>query len=154
MQALIQRVSRASVSIEGDVAGKIGPGYVVLLGVRAGDTEDDALYLAHRTVNLRIFPDDDDRMNLSIQDKQGEILVISQFTLCADTRKGSRPSFVHAAQPETAKILYQVYVDALRRELGDSRVACGVFGAKMLVEILNDGPVTLKIRSRSERERG
>jgi D-aminoacyl-tRNA deacylase len=118
---------------------------VVLLGVRPEDTEEDARYLAHRTVNLRIFADEQDKMNRSIEVIAGEVLVISQFTLYADTRKGNRPSFIGAAAPEPARKLYECYVDALRRSLGEARVATGRFGAAMTVEIINDGPVTIEL---------
>jgi D-tyrosyl-tRNA(Tyr) deacylase len=151
MKALIQRVSRGSVTIDDEVTGRIGRGYVVLLGVSNGDSEEDARYLAHRTVNLRIFPDTEERMNLSIQDIEGEILIISQFTLCADTKKGNRPGFANAAPPEIAQKLYNVYVDAIRLELGDSRVSTGVFRAMMSVEIINDGPVTIELSSSDRR---
>jgi D-aminoacyl-tRNA deacylase len=147
MKALIQRVQRGSVTIDGQVVGKIGRGYVVLLGVKAGDTEEHALYIANKTVNLRIFPDANEKMNLSIEDVAGAILVISQFTLYADTRKGNRPSFIQAAPPELAEKLYNTYVAALRRALGDARVATGTFRASMLVEIMNDGPVTVELES-------
>ena len=147
MKALIQRVSRGAVTIDGKVEGSIGRGYVVLLGVAAGDSEEDARYLANKTVNLRIFPDSADRMNLSLEDVEGEVLVISQFTLYADTRKGNRPSFVNAAGPELAEKIYNEYVDALRRALGDEHVATGRFRAMMSVEIINDGPVTIELSS-------
>lgn len=147
MKALIQRVARGSVVIEHETIGSIGRGYVVLLGVKNGDTEEDARHLAHKTVNLRIFPDDDYKMNRSIEDIRGEILVISQFTLYAHTRKGNRPSFVEAAPPETAESLYGVYVDALRAAMGETRVKTGTFRAMMQVEIINDGPVTIELRS-------
>lgn len=145
MKVLIQRVTRASVTIDGQVTGRIARGYVVLLGVKNGDTEENALYLANRTVNLRIFSDANDKMNLSIQDINGEILVVSQFTLYADTRKGNRPSFINAAPPDIAEALYNSYVAALRRALGDARVATGTFRAAMSVEIINDGPVTIEL---------
>jgi D-tyrosyl-tRNA(Tyr) deacylase len=147
VKALVQRVNRGRVTVEGEVAGEIGRGFVVLLGVRSGDTEEDARYLAHKTVNLRVFPDENGRMNLAMQDMGGEALVISQFTLYADTRKGNRPSFVQAAPPDAAEALYREYVDALRRALGESRVATGRFGAMMMVEIVNDGPVTIELTS-------
>ena len=147
MKALIQRVQRGSVTVEGKMVGAIGRGYVVLLGVKPGDTAEDAEHLALRTLNLRIFPDAQDKMNLSIRDVNGEILVISQFTLYADTRKGNRPSFTGAAAPDAAKTLYETYVDALRCEVGESRVGTGIFGAMMVVEIINDGPVTIELKT-------
>ncbi|MGQ9661758.1 MAG: D-aminoacyl-tRNA deacylase [Kiritimatiellia bacterium] len=145
MKALIQRVQRASVTVGGTTVGQIANGYVVLLGVRQGDTEEDARYLALRTVNLRIFPDSNGKMNLSVRDVEGSILVVSQFTLYADTRKGNRPGFSDAAHPQLAEALYDVYVESLRRELGPSRVTTGRFGAMMVVEIINDGPVTIAL---------
>lgn len=145
MKALIQRVSKGAVSVDGEVVGACDGGFVVLLGVRHGDTEEEALTLARKTINLRVFPDEQDRMNRSLQDVEGDVLVISQFTLYADTRKGNRPSFVGAAEPGLAETLYGAYVEALRRELGDARVATGVFGAMMTVEIVNDGPVTIEL---------
>ncbi|MDD4870711.1 MAG: D-aminoacyl-tRNA deacylase [Kiritimatiellae bacterium] len=145
MKALIQRVSRGNVTVEGQVTGSIGRGFVVLIGVKTGDTEENAQYLAHKTVNLRIFPDKDDKMNLSIMDINGEILVISQFTLYADTKKGNRPSFIQAAIPETAEKLYNEYTNALKRTIGDSRIKTGTFRASMVVEIINDGPVTVEL---------
>ncbi len=151
MKAWIQRVSKGGVTVEGYPPRSIGRGYVVLLGVRKGDTEEDARYLALRTVNLRIFHDAEGKMNRSIQEVGGEILVISQFTLYADTRKGNRPGFVDAAEPAVAESLYEVYVEALRRELGEARVATGVFRAEMQVEILNDGPVSIELKSKTDR---
>ena len=145
MKALIQRVKRGSVTIEGSCIGEIARGYVVLLGVRTGDTAEDARVLAQRTIKLRIFPDAQDRMNRSVEDVHGAILVISQFTLYADTRKGNRPSFIRAGDPDVALALYEEYVTALRCELGDARVQTGQFGAAMEVEIINDGPVTLML---------
>ncbi len=147
MKALIQRVSSGNVSVNGETIGKIGRGYVVLLGVRTGDTDEDARRLAAKTVSLRIFPDENDRMNLSLHDIQGEILVVSQFTLYADTRKGNRPSFINAAPPETAETLYNVYVATLRKMLDPSRVATGTFRSMMSVEIFNDGPVTVELNT-------
>jgi D-tyrosyl-tRNA(Tyr) deacylase len=147
MKALIQRVQRGRVTVDGGVVGEIGRGYVALLGVRPGDTEADARHLAQRTVSLRVFADANGKMNLCVQDVGGGILVVSQFTLYADTRKGNRPSFIGAAPPDAAETLYGVYVDALRRALGEQRVATGRFGAAMVVEIVNDGPVTIELNT-------
>lgn len=147
MKALVQRVSRASVSVNGQVAGSIGKGFAVLLGVRIGDTDADALYLAEKTAGLRIFPDAQDKMNLALVEASGAVLVVSQFTLYADTRKGNRPSFINAAPPAEAERLYEVYVSQLRRILGSDKVATGTFRASMSVEIVNDGPVTIELTS-------
>jgi D-tyrosyl-tRNA(Tyr) deacylase len=147
MKALVQRVSRGCVSVGGEAIGAVGRGYVVLVGVRPEDTEEDARYLAARTLSLRVFADGEDRMNLSVHDVEGQILVVSQFTLYADTRKGNRPSFIGAAPAEQARALYECYVEALRRGIGPSRVATGRFGARMTVEIVNDGPVTIELCS-------
>lgn len=148
MKALIQRVSRGAVSVNGSVVGAIEKGYVVLLGVVNGDSEHDAHELAARTLSLRIFPDAEGKMNLPLDAVNGSILVVSQFTLCADTRKGNRPSFINAAPPELADTLYTIYVEQLRRALGNDRVVTGVFRAHMDVEIINDGPVTIMLESR------
>jgi D-tyrosyl-tRNA(Tyr) deacylase len=145
MKALIQRVRRGSVTIEGTCRGEIQKGYVVLLGVRTGDVAEDARMLAQRTLSLRIFPDAQNRMNRSVEDVEGDLLVIPQFTLYADTRKGNRPSFIRAGDPEIAKALYEDYVAALRRGLAETRVQTGQFGADMEVEIINDGPVTIEL---------
>ena len=142
---MIQRVRSGRVTVADAEVGAIEHGYVVLLGVRDGDTEDNARYLADKTVNLRIFSDEDGRMNRSLDDVHGAVLVVSQFTLYADTRKGNRPSFIQAGAPELAEALYEVYVAALRRALGAARVATGQFRATMLVEIHNDGPVTVEL---------
>lgn len=150
MKALIQRVQRGSVTVEGREIGAIGRGYVVLLGVKQGDTVEDAGYLAEKTAALRIFPDEKLRMNLSIIEVGGSVLVISQFTLHADTRKGNRLSFILAAPAEQANALYEEYVAGLRRILGAERVVTGQFQAMMTVEIINDGPVTIELKSRSE----
>jgi D-tyrosyl-tRNA(Tyr) deacylase len=147
MKALVQRVARGCVTVDGQPVGRIGQGFVVLLGVRTGDGEAEARHLAQKTANLRVFEDAAGKMNLSVQDIEGEILVVSQFTLYADTRKGNRPSFIEAAPPELAQAMYGVYVDTLRRILGERRVATGVFRATMSVELVNDGPVTVELRS-------
>jgi len=147
LKALIQRVSRARVSVEGTETGVIGKGYAILLGVRLQDTEADAIFLAEKTASLRIFPDAQDKMNLALSDIGGAVLVVSQFTLYADTRKGNRPSFINAATPAEAERLYKVYVLQLRRILGPDKVATGIFRASMSVEIINDGPVTIELCS-------
>ncbi len=133
--------------MEGVETGAIGQGYVVLLGVKQGDTEAEARYLAEKTAGLRIFPDDQDKMNLSVVEIGGSVLVISQFTLYADTRKGNRPGFTEAAGPVEAEHLYEVYTGHLRRILGQDKVATGVFRARMVVEIVNEGPVTIELNS-------
>lgn len=145
MKAVIQRVTRALVTVGGQVVGTVGQGYVVLLGVRTGDGDADARHLAEKTAGLRVFPDDQDRMNRSVRDVGGGVLVVSQFTLYADTRKGNRPGFTDAAPPDEAERLYSVYVDQLKRILGSDRVATGVFRASMQVELVNDGPVTIEL---------
>ena len=148
MKALLQRVSAASVSVAGEVVGRIGRGVVVLVGVASGDTEKDARYLAQRTVNLRIFSDQAGKFNLSALDIGGELLVISQFTLLADTRKGRRPSFTDAAPPAQAEELFEVFVGEARTT--GLRVETGRFQQYMQVEIHNDGPVTILLDSRGK----
>jgi len=141
MRAVVQRVSEASVTVEGKVVGQIGRGLVVLLGVRQGDTEAEAEWLANKVANLRIFADEQGKFNLSVLDVGGEALVISQFTLYGDARRGRRPDFTQAARPEVAEPLCDRFVDHLRQ--AGLRVETGVFGALMLVKICNDGPVTI-----------
>jgi len=145
MRAVLQRVSRARVSVEGKVTGEIGPGLMILLGVGKQDTSAVASSLAEKTANLRIFEDDQQKMNLSLVDVKGAALVVSQFTLYGDARGQRRPSFISAAPPELAKRLYDEYCDALRR-LGVT-VATGVFQAMMSVELVNEGPVTILLDS-------
>lgn len=142
MKAVIQRVKHAQVRVDGDIVGKIGEGFLVLCGVADGDTLEDAEILARKTAALRVFTDENDKMNLSVKDIDGEVLAVSQFTLCADVKKGNRPSFVPAAAPETANALYEAYCAALLQN-GVRRVEKGVFGAHMEVELLNNGPVTI-----------
>ncbi len=144
MRALVQRVTSARVRVDDDVVGEIGRGFVVLLGVASGDTSQHARLLAEKTAKLRVLEDDAGKMNLSLLDIDGEALVVSQFTLYADARKGRRPSFVRAAPPLDAERLYELYVEALR-EAGLSTVETGVFAAKMHVELTNDGPVTIML---------
>jgi D-tyrosyl-tRNA(Tyr) deacylase len=146
MRAVIQRVRQGRVSVAGQTVGEIGPGLVILLGAGQGDGQAEAERLAAKITNLRIFADAQDKTNLSILDVEGEALVISQFTLYADCRKGRRPSFVHAAPPDVAAPLVDYFADRLRRE-GVRRVAGGEFGASMLVEIHNDGPFTIWLDS-------
>ena len=141
MRALVQRVSHASVTIDGRIHGQIGQGFLVLLGITDGDTVDDAVYLADKTVKMRVFTDENDKMNRSLADVGGGLLIVSQFTLYGDCRKGNRPSFTNAARPETAIPLYEAFI-ARCRESG-LPVETGEFGADMKVDLLNDGPVTL-----------
>jgi D-tyrosyl-tRNA(Tyr) deacylase len=148
MRAVVQRVSEASVTIGGAVSGRIGRGVLVLVGVEAGDTPADAEWLAAKIVALRIFPDDEGKMNRSVVDTGGEALVVSQFTLHASTKKGTRPSFVRAAPPEEAVPLYERFLAEVEQGLGRP-VARGVFAADMQVALVNDGPVTIVIDSRS-----
>jgi len=148
VKVLLQRVTGASVSVAGETVGRIGRGLVVFVGVAAGDAEKDAEYLAQKTVGLRIFPDEAGRFNLSVLDIKGELLVVSQFTLLADTRKGRRPSFIEAAPPAQAEGLFEHFV-AQARAMG-LKVATGRFQQYMQVEIHNDGPVTIMLDSREK----
>ena len=141
MRALIQRVTSASVKVDGEIVGKIGKGFLIFLGVYEEDTEEKIEKLTKKIVNLRIFNDENDKMNLSIKDVKGKILLISQFTLCADTRKGNRPSFVSAKNPKDANVIYEKTIESIRNE--GIIVEKGIFGADMKVELLNDGPVTI-----------
>ncbi|GBD11877.1 D-aminoacyl-tRNA deacylase [bacterium HR23] len=145
MRALVQRVARASVSVAGETVGAIGQGLVVFVGVGQGDTLDDARYLVDKVLNLRVFPDAQGRFHHSVLEVGGDILVVSQFTLYAETRKGRRPSFTQAAPPQEALPLYQQTVDLFRQS--GLRVATGRFQEHMLVEVLNDGPVSILIDS-------
>jgi D-tyrosyl-tRNA(Tyr) deacylase len=145
MRAVVQRVSRAKVTVGGEVAGEIAAGLMILLGVAREDTAAVAVALAEKTANLRIFEDQNEKMNLSLLDVKGSALVVSQFTLYGDARGGRRPSFIAAAPPELAKALYDEFCEALRR-LG-VRVGTGIFQAMMSVELVNDGPVTILLDS-------
>ena len=145
MKAVVQRVKRSSVTIDGKMVGEIGQGLMVLLGVSEDDTERECDYLADKIAGLRIFEDDAGKMNRSLLDIQGEMLIVSQFTLCADCRKGRRPSFVRAARPEKAIPLYE---KVIRRLSQQAHVETGRFGADMQVELVNDGPVTILLESR------
>ena len=148
LKALIQRVSSASVSVDGNQISTIKGGFLILLGVQQDDVKRDLEYLVNKTPGLRIFKDEKQHMNLSIQDVGGEALVVSQFTLCADTRKGRRPSFIHAAPPELAEQMYQQYCEQLKNN--GIPVQTGEFGAMMDVELVNDGPVTIILDSREK----
>lgn len=148
MKVLLQRVSAASVSVAGDLVGKIDRGLVVLVGVASGDTEKDVQYLAQKTASLRIFADDEGKFNLSALDIEGQLLVVSQFTLLADTRKGRRPSFNEAAPPALAQELFTRFVAALRAT--GLKVETGRFQQYMQLEIHNDGPVTIMLDSRDK----
>lgn len=149
MRIVIQRVSHASVAVDGNIVGKIGEGILILLGIADGDTEEDIKYLADKAIGLRIFRDENDKMNLSLTDIGGEALVISQFTLYGDCRKGRRPSFDKAGKPDFAEMMYEKFLSYMRSVLG--KVECGVFGADMKVELLNNGPVTLIIDSKPKK---
>lgn len=150
MIALVQRTIEASVTIDSQLIDKIDRGLLVLLGVRQDDNENDAKYLAAKTVNLRIFSDEKDKMNLSLLDTGFEILVVSQFTLHADTRHGNRPSFTEAAEPGKAMELYQSFIAELKNLIGHDKVREGRFGAMMKVKLINDGPVTIILRSKND----
>lgn len=145
MRAVVQRVLESAVTVDGEVVGQIGRGVNVLVGIHKDDTDKDIAYLAEKLVNLRIFEDEHDVMNLSIQDIGGEALIISQFTLMGDVRKGRRPSYSDAGRPEAAQALFQKFVDAVSRV--GIPVATGVFQADMKVSIVNDGPVTILLDS-------
>ncbi len=147
MKALVQRVSEAAVTVAGQTVAQIGPGLLVLLGVRQGDGPADAGWIARKLPELRIFEDAHDQMNRSVRDIGGSVLIVSQFTLYADTRQGNRPGFSAAARPDVATPLYEDVVGRLRLSLGAERVVTGVFGARMRVSLINEGPVTVELCS-------
>ena len=147
MKALVQRVSRASVSVNERIVGQIGPGLVVFVGVAQGDSKEDAIYLVNKVVNLRIFAGESSKFSLSALDTRGHILIVSQFTLLGDTRKGRRPDFTAAAPPELAKELYEFFVEQVRAT--GLKAETGLFQEHMLVEIHNDGPVTISLQSKT-----
>lgn len=141
MKAVIQRVTRASVTVDGNIVGSIGRGYMVLLGVGKEDTEETAERIVKKMAGLRIFADEAGKTNLSIQDVGGSVLIVSQFTLYADTRRGNRPGFTEGAKPDKAEALYQYFIQCARKEI--QKVEHGIFGADMQVELINDGPFTI-----------
>jgi len=147
MKVLVQRVSRASVNVNDQIVGKIGSGLVVFLGVAQGDSKEDASYLVNKVANLRIFADETSKFALSALETRGDILVVSQFTLLADSRKGRRPSFTEAAPPDLAEELYKFFVEQVRST--GLKVETGLFQEHMLVEIHNDGPVTISLESKT-----
>jgi len=148
MVAVIQRVSEASVTIEHKIHGKIENGFLVLLGITHADTKEDADWLGRKIVGMRVFGDENEKMNLDLAAVNGSILLISQFTLHASTKKGNRPSFIEAARPEAAVPLYELMITILEKELGKP-IQCGKFGADMKVALINDGPVTIIIDSKN-----
>lgn len=149
MRVLIQKVSKASVTIEGKIKSEIGNGLLILLGIENADTKEDINWLCSKIVNLRIFSDEDGKMNLSVKDVDGSLLVISQFTLHANTKKGNRPSFIKAARPDFAIPMYEGFVKTLEMVSG-KKIGTGEFGAMMEVSLINDGPVTIWIDSKNK----
>ncbi|GET20542.1 D-aminoacyl-tRNA deacylase [Prolixibacter denitrificans] len=149
MRVVIQRVSRASVTIDGNVKSFINKGLLVLLGVEDADGQEDIQWLSNKVTQLRVFNDDNDVMNLSVKDVEGELLVVSQFTLHAKTKKGNRPSYITAAKPEISVPMYEAFVEQLSKDLG-KEVQTGEFGAHMDVELVNDGPVTILIDTKNK----
>ena len=149
MRALVQRVTEGSVLIEEkNYSASISKGMVILLGVKEGDAEQDMIFVADKCSNLRIFEDENGKMNLSLKDINGEVLVISQFTLYGDSRKGNRPNFTDAAKPELAEDLYNKFIERMKLNLGNDKVKSGIFAAMMQVKIFNDGPVTILVESK------
>ncbi|MFR2450798.1 MAG: D-aminoacyl-tRNA deacylase [Clostridia bacterium] len=146
MRVVVQRVKHASVTINGTVNGKINNGFLVLLGIQSTDSEQDVDYLVKKVTNLRIFSDENDKMNLSLKDVNGELLIVSQFTLYANCKEGNRPSFVEAAKPDIAIPLYEYFVSECKKII--PVVETGIFGADMKVDLLNDGPVTIIMDSK------
>ena len=148
MKAVVQRVSSASVTIaEKKYQQQIGKGLMILLGIKIGDSEEDVEFVADKCANLRIFEDDQDKMNISVKDIDGEVLVISQFTLYGETAKGNRPNFTDAAKPEEAIPFYETFIARLKSNIGESKVKSGIFGAMMDVSLVNYGPVTVIVES-------
>ena len=149
MRAVIQRVTRASVTIDGTLKSEIGTGFLVLLGVEDADTDEDLVWLSGKIARLRVFSDENDLMNLSLDDVHGDVLLVSQFTLFASTQKGNRPSYIRAARPEKAIPMYEAFIKQLQSEI-QGKVVTGEFGADMKVDLLNDGPVTIIIDTKNK----
>lgn len=149
MKAVLQRVSKASVTVEGQKVSEISTGLLILIGIEEADNEEDIVWLSRKIANLRIFNDDDGVMNKSVLEINGDAIIVSQFTLHASTKKGNRPSYIKAAKPEVAIPLYEAFVDQFETDLG-KKVGTGIFGADMKVELLNDGPVTINIDTKSK----
>jgi len=148
LKAVVQRVSKASVFIEKEnYSAQIEKGLLVLLGIKAGDTENDVNFVADKCSNLRIFQDENDKMNISVKDIEGEVLIISQFTLYGETAKGNRPSFIEAAKPDEAIPLYESFIRRMKQNLGEKNVKTGIFGAMMDIELVNYGPITIIVNS-------
>ena len=146
MKLVVQRVKKAEVKVDGNIIGKIDKGFLVLIGIKVGDTKEQADYLVKKLCNLRVFSDENDKMNLSIKDVKGKLLIVSQFTLYGDCSQGNRPSFIEAARPEEANPLYEYFCNQC--ELNNIEVQKGIFGADMKVELLNDGPFTVIVDSK------
>lgn len=149
MRAVIQRVTRASVTIDGNLKSEIGTGFLVLLGIEDADTDEDLVWLSGKIARLRVFSDENDLMNLSLDDVHGDVLLVSQFTLFASTKKGNRPSYIRAARPEKAVPMYEAFIRQLQSEI-QGKVVTGEFGADMKVDLLNDGPVTIIIDTKNK----
>lgn len=149
MRAVIQRVTRASVTIDGTLKSGIGTGFLVLLGIEDADTDEDLVWLSGKIARLRVFSDENDLMNLSLDDVHGDVLLVSQFTLFASTKKGNRPSYIRAARPEKAVPMYEAFIRQLQSEI-QGKVVTGEFGADMKVDLLNDGPVTIIIDTKNK----
>ena len=146
MRTVVQRVSSASVTVDGNIMGKINKGFLVLLGIKSTDTKQDVDYMVKKVINLRIFRDENDKMNLSLKDVNGELLIVSQFTLYGDASGGNRPSFIEAAKPDIAIPLYEYFISECKKQI--NVVQTGEFGADMKVDLLNDGPVTIIMESK------
>ncbi|MCG6914291.1 D-tyrosyl-tRNA(Tyr) deacylase [bacterium BMS3Abin03] len=150
MKAVVQRVSQASVKIPSEnYSAKIEKGLLILLGIKTGDTENDVNFVADKCCNLRIFEDENNKMNISVHEINGEVLIISQFTLYGETAKGNRPSFIEAAKPEEAIPLYNKFIGRMKINLGQEKIKCGIFGAIMDVSLINTGPVTVQVESKN-----